>query len=182
MTPLGLSTNQIIESIILDLACTPSVLPFPREREHRRSAGKVTIWGEDRIFSRCSRLHRRLPGLLPCQSKTHTASAPCTLCSFKRYVVPQTRAAKFGYTVTVNANNSSALRCGDGQGALREGGIDDKTARTLGMTNTSIVNDGNCPLLALEREMKKHRGLETRNSQNEMIVHQSLMLIAEISL
>lgn len=93
-------------------------------------------------------------------------SASFTKCNFKRYIGPQTRASKFGYNVTVNANNSSAMRCGDHQGALREGGIDDETARTLGMTSTSIADDGNCPLPALEREIKKHRGRETRNSEN----------------
>ena len=140
VTPPGVSTNQVLHAIIPDLVkgSTEGVQGLLPNGEKVRIFIDVLGFIGDYTAS-CHVI----------DSTTHTVSAPCTLCSFRRYCGPDTLASKYDYTVHVNENEPSACRFGDPQEVLRLEGVDAETARILGMTTTSSVTDRTCLLIAL---------------------------------
>ena len=160
VTP-GVSSNQVLHAILPDLVkgSTEGVQGLFPNGENVRIFMDVLGFVNDYPAS-CHVI----------DSKTHTASAPCTLCSFRRYSGPETRASKYGYTLHVNENDPSACRFGDRQEALRLDRVDDETAKILGMTQPSSVPNRTCPLIALQRELNACKHWVRKDADGKAVV------------
>ena len=87
--------------------------------------------------------------------KSHTADAPCPLCSFTRR--KNITGADYGYTVDIHSSRMSNVRFADRTYALREMGVDESSGKNMGMNEGGIEILESSPLYSLHKKFKYQR-------------------------
>ena len=141
LTPSGVSTNVVLDYLIEDIV-----------------QGCLTGFECIDAFGQTVRCFFDIVGFVadyPASTAVvdtlgHTASAPCSHCSFLKVVSDV--CSRFAYTCAITSANSSFRRTQDRTASLRSADIGDSDRRTLGLQfgdRSDINATGNCPLLKL---------------------------------
>ena len=143
-TPPGVSTNNVLLSIIPDLVkrTTDSV------ELHAPTGKRVRIFVDVVAFVADH----------PAASETldfigHKTYTLCTLCTFRKKT--GVGESGIGYTPKVHAHRTTSMRCMERHGALRNSEIDIQDTKRLGMKDSSKIMAESSPLLALQRELER---------------------------
>ena len=161
LTPPGVSTNDVLRYIVKDLV-----------HASVHGVNGTTPSGERiRIFVDVVGFVGDYPAAAATLDVSgHVSRAPCTLCTFRRLHASETDGARYGFTTKVHSGNTSFLRHAERHSSLRESGIPDGDANTLGMVTNERANQRTCPLMLFSNELYKERKFIPLNSSGLPVV------------
>lgn len=159
LTPPGISTNQVLLSIIDDIV--------------KMTTEGADGWDPDgnlvKIFIDIVGFIADYPAIThTLDVMGHNATAPCSLCTFRRQLM--NNRTKYGYSTNIHAECTSDLRCWERHEALRSSGISAMGLQRLGMSSACKASTEISPLNELRKALEGSRHHIPRNEKGELVV------------
>lgn len=145
LTPPGVSTNDILHYIVDDLVTAAS------EGIDGTTPGgeRVKIFVDVVGFLWDYPAATSMLGVLG-----HNASAPCTICTFRRLNASKAKRSRYGYKTHVHANKTSLERHAKPHLSLQRSGIQDRDEKFLGIAYSQRDETRKCLLMHLSEQLR----------------------------